>query len=246
MPAFHVCPEVTSASIDFEAYNPPYPCATYIPTNNGPYLFLPMHPLDTMTMTYPISTSSSVELTKDSIFAWYKTFQAQEFQFQIATNKDFTPQMKTDQTLAGALVIDTLINTFRVSIPLLKTLKKKTTYFWRVRPKKNNQWLDWSAYTEFKTTYTPPVSVFELKNIIIKPTITHNTLTINDIATSLNKSMLTVTIVSLHGERHTLSSDYMTITSEDIIISTEHLPGGWYAVHITDGIRSFSTAIIKQ
>ena len=246
VPAFHVCPEVTSASIAFEAYNPPYPCATYIPTNNGAYLFLPMHPLDTTTMTYPISTSTTVELTKDSIFAWYKTFQAQEFQFQIATNKDFTPQTKTDQTLAGALVIDTVISSFRISIPLLKTLKKNTTYYWRVRPKKNNQWLDWSAYTEFTTTYTPPSSVVEQTNTIIKPTIAHNTLTINDIAPSLNKEMLTITIASLHGEKYILSSDDIQVTSEDIIISTEHLPIGWYAVQITDGIRTWSTAIIKR
>lgn len=246
VPAFHKCPNVTTAQISFLPYDYKYPCIALIFGDNGLYSILPMYPLDTMSMTYPISTHSIIELTWNYTFAWYKTFNAQEFQFQIATNKDFTPQTKNDQTLTGALVMDTVIKDNFLAIPLLKTLKKNTTYYWRVRPKTNNQWQEWSAYTEFTTTYTPPASVFEQTNTVIQPTIAHNTLTINDIAPSLNKEMLTITIASLHGEKYILSSDDIQLTSEDIIISTEHLPGGWYAVQLTDGIRTYSTAIIKH
>lgn len=246
VPAFHKCPNVTSAQINFKSYGMNYPCVAMIFGGNGPYSVLPMYPLDTMAMTYPISTHSVIELTWNFTFAWYKTFQAQEFQFQIAINKDFSPQSKTDQTLAGALVMDTVIKDNFLAFPLLQTLKKNTTYYWRVRAKKNNQWQQWSAYTEFKTTYTPPASVLEQTSSVIKPTIAHNTLTIYDIATVLNKENLTITITSIHGEQQQLTTNDIQSNSQDIIISTEHLPGGWYAVHITDGFRTFTTAIIKQ
>ena len=246
VPAFHKCPEVTGASISFEAYNPPYPCATYIPVQSGPYLFLPMYPLDTMSMTYPISTNNINRLTYESSFNWYKTFQAKEFNFQIALNKDFIPQTKNDQSLNAALVMDTVIADNQITIPLLKTLTKNTIYYWRVRAKKNNQWQEWSAYTQFFTEDFPTSSVLEQTTTVITPTIANNTLTINDIAQAIHKEKLTVTITSLHGVQHQITTNDIQFTTDDIIINIQHLPIGWYAVQLNDGLHSYTTSLIKR
>ena len=246
VPAFHKCPNVTSAQISFKSYGMNYPCVAMIFGDNGAYSFLPMYPLDTMSMTYPITTHSIIDLSWNYVFAWYKTFKAPEFQFQIALNKDFTPQTKNDQTLNAALVMDTVIKDNFMTIPLLKTLTKNTIYYWRVRAKKNNQWQEWSAYTQFLTEYTPPSSLLEQTTTVITPTITTNTLTINDIAQAIHKEKLTVTITSLHGVQHQLTTNDIQFTSQDIIINIQHLPIGWYAIQLTDGIRTYTTSLIKR
>ncbi|MFN5310844.1 MAG: hypothetical protein ACK5C0_15450 [Candidatus Kapaibacterium sp.] len=246
VPAFHKCPNITSAQITFKGYGMNYPCMAMIFGDNGPYSFLPMHPLDTMSMTYPISTHSIIDLKWNFNFIWYKTFQAQEFQFQIALNKDFIPQTKNDQTLNAALVMDTVITDNRITIPLLKTLTKNTIYYWRVRAKKNNQWQEWSAYTQFRTEYTPPSSLLEQTTTVINPTIANNTLTINDIAQAINKEKLTVTITSLHGVQQQITTNDIQFTTDDIIINIQHLPIGWYAVQLNDGLRIYTTSLIKR
>jgi hypothetical protein len=246
VPAFHKCPNITSAQIAFKSYGMNYPCMAMIFGDNGPYSFLPMYPLDTMSMTYPISTHSVIDLSWNFIFGWYKTFQAQEFNFQIALNKDFIPQTKNDQSLNAALVMDTVIKDNFMTIPLLKTLTKNTIYYWRVRAKKNNQWQEWSAYTQFRTEYNPPSSVLEQTTAVIKPTIANNTLTINDIAQAIHKEKLTVTITSLHGVQHQITTNDIQFTTDDIIINIQHLPIGWYAVQLNDGLHSYTTSLIKR
>jgi hypothetical protein len=251
IPALHKCPELTVLYIEFvpsEQDKWRYPCSAAIPSENGGCCInsILIYPLDTMSMTYPISTNNINRLTYESSFNWYKTFQAKEFNFQIALNKDFIPQTKNDQSLNAALVMDTVIADNQITIPLLKTLTKNTIYYWRVRAKKNNQWQEWSAYTQFFTEDFPTSSVLEQTTTVITPTIANNTLTINDIAQAIHKEKLTVTITSLHGVQHQITTNDIQFTTDDIIINIQHLPIGWYAVQLNDGLHSYTTSLIKR
>lgn len=244
IPALPLCPTIDQLTINFGKYqHPSHPCSGYIPGLGT----IPIVPLDSMTMTYPENSHSIIEIRSDTTFFWFKTFKAQEFNFQLSTNKDFIPSRKLDETLTSAVLVDTVLERNSISLPLYKLLKKNAVYYWRIRPKKNNQWLEWSAYTQFTARNTIQTGVYdEQTSSKLSSFVDNNVLTLTDVTDHVNMDKLRISLVSLHGSVTEVPSSSFSFNDSDIVINIESLTTGWYTLILTDNTKTRVTTFIKQ
>lgn len=248
IPAIPRCPTVDRLSIKIGEYqDPSYPCSGYIPTSGSFLNYIPIVPFDSMTMTYPANPSSIIEMRQDTFFYWFVTHKAQEFQFQLSTNKNFISSIKGDGILANGLIVDTILTQDFVTLPLYKLLKKNSQYYWRIRPKKNNQWLEWCAYTQFTARSTIQTDIYDEQTTgKLLSYVENNVLTLTDAAYNTNKDRLIISLVSLHGTITELPLTSFSFNDSDIVINIESLPMGWYTLVLTNNTNTRVATFIKQ